>query len=138
MSEENEVPVRTWVNGTSNKEIIVRGKTCQVGLFNEAKYQGVNFNPLICAICFDSKGETMKLNKEGEKAADGQDGIVVGSEWVEHEFFQYCVDPESTKEKCMCRCNRNFVNLEADCPYYMQHVAQVDPNDVTPIVQNKS
>lgn len=132
MSDEQRVPEREWVGGKSNKEITIRGQKCQVGLFTEKGYEGVQFNPLICALCLDSKGETMKINAEGETAADGEEGIRVGCEFVEHEFFRFLTEPDSTATKCMCRCRENFENLEEKCPYYMEQVAQTDPNAITP------
>jgi len=136
MAEDQKVPERTWVGGKCDKTIPVRGAVAHVGKFNEAHYPGVNFNPLICALCFDSKGEIIKLNKDGDIAKDGEEGIAVGREWYEHEFFQCCVDPESNATKCMCRCRENFLELEVKCPYYLNQVAETDPNDVKPIVQD--
>lgn len=116
--EKNFMPIRHWLNGKCIKTIEIDGVVCNVDKFTEEHNPGMIFDPMICAkCCFDSKQKTIKLPA---KINEIDCFVEVGEEWYANDFYLTTVAPESTENKCKCRCIHNFVDMKHNCPQYVK------------------
>lgn len=101
--------------------------------FYHEEYPGVKFNPMFCSLCFTIEGEFLYLNpKTGEckknknDFPEGTELYIVGKEW----YYTKCyLALKERKDKPICTCRHE--NLQENCKYWKELLAQIEGNKIT-------